>query len=78
MFHNLKAQGLSVSQIARRSGCDRKTVRKYLSTEPDDLLVCQGVYYYATGRSSGFSEGAGKQSPHQIRQRTLPDHDKGG
>lgn len=36
MFHNLKALGLSVSEIARQSGCDRKTVRKYLSTEPDD------------------------------------------
>jgi transposase len=30
MIHDLKRQGLSVSAIARRVGCDRKTVRKYL------------------------------------------------
>ena len=31
MIHSLKAQGLSISKIARMSGCDRKTVRKYLA-----------------------------------------------
>ncbi len=30
MIQDLKRQGLSVSAIARRVGCDRKTVRKYL------------------------------------------------
>ena len=30
MIHDLKKQGLSVSAIARKVGCDRKTVRKYL------------------------------------------------
>jgi len=30
MIHDLKRQGLSLSAIARQSGLDRKTVRKYL------------------------------------------------
>ena len=30
LIHDLKKQGLSVSAIARKVGCDRKTVRKYL------------------------------------------------
>ena len=30
MIHDLKRQGLGVSAIARRTGLDRKTVRKHL------------------------------------------------
>ena len=30
VIHDLKKQGLSVSAIARQTGLDRKTVRKYL------------------------------------------------
>ena len=30
LIHDLKKQGLSVTAIARKVGCDRKTVRKYL------------------------------------------------
>ena len=33
MIHDLKRQGLGVSAIARRTGLDRKTVRKYLDEE---------------------------------------------
>ncbi len=36
MIHQLKAEGLNHSQIARRLNLDRKTVRRYLSVEPDD------------------------------------------
>ena len=30
MIHELKKQGLGISEIARRTGLDRKTVRKHL------------------------------------------------
>lgn len=30
LIQDLKNQGLSISAIARKVGCDRKTVRKYL------------------------------------------------
>jgi transposase len=30
LIHDLKRQGLSITAIARKVGCDRKTVRKYL------------------------------------------------
>ena len=30
MIHDLKKQGLSLSAIARKVGCDRKTVKKHL------------------------------------------------
>ena len=36
MLQTLKAQGLSVSEIARLQHCDRKTVRKYLNADCDD------------------------------------------
>lgn len=36
MIHQLKADRLNHSQIARRLNLDRKTVRRYLSSEPDD------------------------------------------
>ena len=36
MIHQLKADGLNHSQIARRLNLDRKTVRRHLSSEPDD------------------------------------------
>lgn len=41
MIHDLKRQGLSVSAVARRVGCDRKTVRKYLERGlwPDRVIV---------------------------------------
>jgi transposase len=33
MMRDLKKEGLNVSQIAEKMGCDRKTVRKYLSAQ---------------------------------------------
>ena len=30
VIHDLQRQGLSISEIARRTGLNRKTVRKYL------------------------------------------------
>ncbi|MGJ8604133.1 MAG: helix-turn-helix domain-containing protein [Marivita sp.] len=31
LIHDLKKQGLSISAIARKVGCDRKTVRTHLA-----------------------------------------------
>ena len=39
MIHQLKAEGLNHSQIARRLGVDRKTVRRYLRFERDDAAA---------------------------------------
>ena len=36
MIHNLKAEGLNITEIGRRLGLDRKTVRKYLHAEIND------------------------------------------
>ena len=35
MIHSMKSQGLSISKIARLTGCDRKTVRKYLARDAE-------------------------------------------
>jgi len=40
MIHMLKAQGLSISAIARRTGLDRKTIRRYL--ESGTAAPCYG------------------------------------
>ena len=37
MIHELKNEGLSTSEIARRLGLNRKTVRKYLQYDRNDL-----------------------------------------
>ena len=34
MIHDLKRQGLAISEIARRTGLDRKTVRRRLAEGP--------------------------------------------
>ena len=36
MIHELRSEGLSISEIGRRLGIDRKTVRKYLRLNADD------------------------------------------
>ena len=33
MFKTMKEQGMSISEIARRTGVSRKTVRKYIAME---------------------------------------------
>ena len=34
LIHDLRRQGLSISAISRKSGLDRRTVRKYLDRGP--------------------------------------------
>lgn len=41
MIHELKAKGLSISEIARRLGIDRKTVRTYLPSDRNQLGALQ-------------------------------------
>ena len=41
MIHNFKAEGLNISEIARRLGLDRKTVRKYMRADGNDQSVRQ-------------------------------------
>ncbi len=43
MIHNLKAEGLSISEIARRLNLDRKTVRKYLRCKIDDVNALRAI-----------------------------------
>ena len=37
MIHNLKSQGLSITEISRQLGLDRKTVRKHLRANGNDV-----------------------------------------
>ena len=37
MIHELRSDGLSISEIGRRLGIDRKTVRKYLQCDRNEL-----------------------------------------
>lgn len=47
MIHQLKEQGESISGIARRTGLDRKTVRRYLNRGVDKpALISQCPYYF--------------------------------
>ena len=39
MIHELKNEGLSISEIARKLGINRKTVRKYLQCERNDVAA---------------------------------------
>ena len=41
MIHNFKAEGLNISEIARRLGLDRKTVHKYMRADGNDQSVRQ-------------------------------------
>ena len=39
MIHELRSEGLSISEIGRRLGIDRKTVRKYLQCDRNDVAA---------------------------------------
>ena len=39
MIHELKNEGLSISEIARKLGINRKTVRKYLQCDRNDVAA---------------------------------------
>ena len=37
MIHELRSERLSISEIGRKLGVDRKTVRKYLQCDGNDI-----------------------------------------
>jgi len=39
MIHELRSEGFSISEIGRRLGIDRKTVRKYLQCDRNDVAA---------------------------------------
>jgi transposase len=77
MIHDLKRQGLSVSAIARRVGCDRKTVRKYLEQgmeapaygprAPRARLI-EPFESYLLERVAAYPELSGKRLLREIRE----------
>lgn len=63
LIHDLRRQGLSISAIARKTGCDRKTVRKYLdqgleapaySPRPPQESVLDPYRDYLAGRVQDY------------------------
>ena len=44
MIHDMKRQGLGISAIAKRTGLDRKTVRKYLDQARDGARYGPGSH----------------------------------
>ena len=77
MIQNSKNQGLSISQISRRTGLDRKTVRKYIERgldapvygprPPRERLI---VPYeaYLSERIAAFPDLSGKRLFREIKQ----------
>ena len=41
MFKAMKEQGMSISEIARRTGTSRKTVRKYIAMEKPERYTAE-------------------------------------
>lgn len=78
MIQNLKSEGLSISQIAARTGLDRKTVRKYIARgldapaygprRPRERLI-EPFEVYLRERIAGFPDLSGKRLLREIRER---------
>lgn len=77
MIQNLKSQGLSISQIAQRTGLDRKTVRKYIDRgleapvygprRPRERLI-EPFEAYLRERITTFPDLSGKRLFREIKQ----------
>ena len=77
MILDLHRQGLSVSDIARRAGLDRKTVRKYIARglEPPAYkprkrraLLIDGFAPYLRGRLASYPELSGRRLWREVRE----------
>ena len=76
MMQNLKSEGLSISQIAARTGLDRKTVRKYLDQgleapvygprQPRERVIAP-YEAYLRGRIADFPDLSGKRLFREIK-----------
>lgn len=77
LIHNLKKQGLSISAIARKVGCDRKTVRKHLERgleapvygprAPRDRII-EPFEHYLQERVQAFPDLSGARLLREIRE----------
>ena len=90
MMHELKAEGLSVSAIARQTGLDRKTVRRYLKAglhaptygpRPLSGSVIDPYRDYLKARIEAYRELSARRLLREIRAQgftgsytTLTDH----
>lgn len=77
LIHDLKKQGLSITAIARKVGCDRKTVRKHLERgmeapvygpRPSRPRVVEPYEAYLRERVLSFPELSGARLLREIRQ----------
>ena len=78
MIQNLKSEGLSISQIAARTGLDRKTVRKYLDRgleapvygprQPRERVIAP-YEAYLRGRITNFPDLSGKRLFREIKSQ---------
>lgn len=77
LIHDLKKQGLSISAIARKVGCDRKTVRKHLERgleaptygprAPRDRII-EPFERYLQERVQAFPDLSGARLLREIRE----------
>ena len=77
LIHNLKKQGLSIFAIARKVGCDRKTVRKHLERgleapvygprAPRDRII-EPFERYLQERIQAFPDLSGARLLREIRE----------
>lgn len=77
LIHDLKRQGLSISAIARKTGFDRKTVRKYLDQgidvpvygpRPPRGSLIDAYADYLRSRVSDYPDLSGKRLLREIRE----------
>ena len=78
MIHELRSDGLSISEIGRRLGIDRKTVRKYLQCDRNELEAVRRqprpskldpYRAYLCGRLRDYPQLSGRRLLREIQQR---------
>jgi len=81
LINDLHQQGLSISAIARKVGCDRKTVKKYIERGLEALCygpraardsVLEPYRAYLTERVGAFPDLSGRRLLREIRELCYP------